>query len=74
MSKYCTGARGFNHQTQSCCQIHDADYTPGSGISRFDADTRLLICVAAHGMPWRAVAMFLVLRLVGWARWYWIRR
>ena len=68
MPKFCTGARGFNHETQSCCERHDADYAVGSGVSRMQADTALLICVSAHGMPWRAMAMFIAVRMFGWVR------
>jgi len=73
MTKYCTGARGFNHQTQSCCKDHDNAYAPTSALSRFVADNNLLICVAQHGMPYRAIAMFLFLRATGWTVWYWHR-
>lgn len=68
MSKFCTGARGFNHQTQSCCERHDHDYQHGSGVSRMQADVKLMTCVANNGMPWRAIAMFIAVRLFGWAR------
>lgn len=68
MSKYCTGARGFNADTQSCCERHDADYAVGSGVSREQADTALLICVSAHGMPYRGMAMFIAVRLGGWVK------
>lgn len=66
MPKYCTGARGFNHETQSCCERHDADYAAYSVVDRSTADAALLICVTAHGMPWRAIAMFLFVRAFGW--------
>lgn len=66
MPKYCTGARGFNHETQSCCERHDADYAQGSGVDRSMADAALLICVTAHGMPWRGMLMFIFLRVFGW--------
>jgi len=32
------------------------------------ADTALLICVSANGMPWRAMAMFIAVRMFGWVR------
>ena len=63
--KFCTGADGFNRDTQSCCEKHDRAYD-GSGLSRLDADIDLLCCVAARGMPWRAIAMFIAVRLFGW--------
>jgi hypothetical protein len=62
----CTGAPGFGKATQSCCSRHDADYAAGSKISRLEADTLLLLCVAEAGRPWRACAMFIVCRLFGW--------
>ena len=66
MRRFCTGSPNFGRETQSCCARHDVDYSKDGGVSRFDADTRLLICVAAHGMPWRAVAMFIAVRCFGW--------
>lgn len=68
MTKFCTGARGFNHQTQSCCEAHDYHYSKVSGVSRLEADTRLLLCVSSRGMPWRAIAMFIAVRAFGWLR------
>jgi hypothetical protein len=65
--KFCTGAEGFNHETQSCCERHDEAYSPLSHMSRYDADVALLVCVAKRGHPWRAMLMFAVCRLAGWA-------
>lgn len=64
--RYCTGSPNFNRDTQTCCERHDADYSKGSGVSRFQADIALLICVAAQGMLWRAIAMFIMVRAFGW--------
>lgn len=64
--KFCTGAKGFNADTQSCCERHDRAYSEGSNLSRMDADIDLLLCVAARGMPWRAIAMFVAVRCFGW--------
>lgn len=64
--RYCTGSPNFNRDTQTCCEKHDADYSRRSGVSRKQADIALLICVAAQGMPWRAVVMFIAVRLFGW--------
>ena len=64
--RFCTGAPNFGRETQDCCELHDADYSPGSPHSRLDADTRLLMCVASRGMPWRALAMFVAVRAFGW--------
>lgn len=66
MSKYCTGARGFNHETQSCCEVHDIQYAQRSGVSRFDADANLMQCVWRNGMPLRAVLLFVAVRSFGW--------
>jgi hypothetical protein len=68
MPKYCTGARWAGSLTQSCCERHDADYAPGSGVSRAEADRRLLVCIASNGYPWRACAFFIACRLFGWIR------
>jgi len=65
MPRHCTGSPRFGSDTQSCCAVHDEDYRAGSGISRADADRRLLICVAQNGMPWRALAMFVAVRAFG---------
>ena len=63
--RFCTGAPNFNRDTQTCCERHDADYQSGY-VTREQADAALLICVTAHGMPWRAIAMFVAVRLFGW--------
>ena len=68
MKKFCTGAKGFNSETQSCCSRHDAGYAPDSKVSRLDADILLLLCVAERGTPWRAIGMFIVVRAFGWMR------
>ena len=68
MNKFCTGAKGFGHETQSCCEKHDQDYSVDSLVSRNQADIALLICVSAHGRPWRAIAMFIAVRIFGWLR------
>jgi hypothetical protein len=68
MKRFCTASPNFNRPTQTCCEQHDADYA-GHYYSRAEADRRLLMCVASHGMPWRAVAMFVAVRLFGWL-WY----
>lgn len=65
--RFCTGSPNFNRETQSCCEIHDALYHPDAGVSRLDADIALLVCVANRGMPWRAIVMFIGVRLFGWA-------
>jgi hypothetical protein len=63
---YCTGAPNLGKETQSCCKRHDFDYSPESKVSRRDADILLLLCVAERGMPWRAIVMFILVRLFGW--------
>lgn len=72
--KFCTGAEGFNYETQSCCEKHDEAYAPGCFLPRAEADRYLLICVAQRGMPYRAILMFIVVRALGWIPWYWHRR
>lgn len=64
--RYCSGSPNFGQETQTCCERHDAAYSAGSGATRLQADTALLICVSAAGMPWRAIAMFLAVRTFGW--------
>lgn len=68
VKRACSASPNFNHETQTCCERHDADYSKGSGVSRLQADIALLICVAAQGMPWRAIAMFIGVRLFGWTQ------
>lgn len=63
---YCTGFRQAGGDTQTCCQHHDVAYQVGH-VSRLEADIRLMVCVAQHGHPWRAIAMFMAVRAFGWA-------
>lgn len=64
--KFCTGAEGFNHETQSCCERHDEAYASTSYMSRRDADLHLMICVARRGMPYRAMLLYIAVRMFGW--------
>jgi len=66
--KYCTGARNLGSKTQGCCQQHDLAYSKTSTMPRMHAATDLLLCVAMQDMPWRAIAMFIVVRAFGWIR------
>lgn len=66
MKRFCTGAPRFGRETQTCCALHDANYSADSPFTRLEADTELLVCVAYRGMPWRAMAMFIAVRAFGW--------
>ena len=71
----CTGIPDLG--LTECCEQHDADYTTGSGITRFDADYDLMCCVirkAKKQYIWEnkafyyalSVAIFIGIRLTGW--------
>lgn len=65
MRRFCSVSPNFNRDTQTCCQHHDFAYKVGH-MSRLEADIRIMVCVAQNGHPWRAIAMFVAVRLFGW--------
>lgn len=78
MANGCTGVPDFG-QT-SCCNQHDADYSPGSGVTRFSADIRLMGCIINRAADianqsslkaiffiFVALVFFIGVRLAGWA-------
>ena len=66
MKRFCTASPNFGRETQDCCKAHDEAYAKGSGIPRGEADKALYQCVKANGRPWRAAAMYGVVRAFGW--------
>ena len=48
------------------CVDHDRAYHQGgSAAERYEADIRLMTCVAAGGYPWWAILMFIAVRIGG---------
>ena len=64
MTDKCTFFFGGSHNP--VCEQHDLDYSAGSGVSRVDADRKLLIGVVETGHHWRGIIMFIGVRTLGW--------
>lgn len=63
MKNYCTafpdGEEGM------CCKAHDEAYRGGT-LDRKEADKALYQCVRDNGEPYKAIVMYVGVRLFGW--------
>lgn len=67
MKQFCTGVPTEPTKVNTCCEQHDADYTPNSGVLRSEADKKLRDCMINNGYKFRGWIFYIGVRLFGWA-------